>query len=92
MGTALSPDGSKLFVSTGRGGGVAVIDVAKREVTRTLVAIGARPWGIALSRDGKRLFTANGPSDDLSIVDVVSGKVEHRVKIGGLPWGVISGA
>jgi YVTN family beta-propeller protein len=91
MGTALSPDGSKLFVSTGRGGGVSVLDVGKRQVARTLLAVGARPWGIALSRDGKRLFTANGPSDDLSIVDVDSGKVERRVKIGGLPWGVIVG-
>ena len=51
--------------------------------------MGARPWGIALSRDGKKLYTANGPSDDVSVLDVASGKVEKRIKVGGLPWGVV---
>jgi YVTN family beta-propeller protein len=37
------------------------------------------------------LFSANGSSDDLSIVNVKSGKVERKVKIGGLPWGVVTG-
>ena len=50
--------------------------------------VGARPWGIGVSRDGKRLYTANGPSNDVSIVDAATGKVEKRIKVGGLPWGV----
>jgi YVTN family beta-propeller protein len=54
--------------------------------------VGARPWGLAMSSDGKRLFTANGSSDDVSIIDPASGKVESRVKVDGLPWGVVTGA
>jgi YVTN family beta-propeller protein len=91
MGLALSQDEKQLFVSTGRGGSIAVIDVAARKVSHSIGDVGARPWGIALSRDGKYLFSANGSSDDLSIVNVKSGKVEGKIKIGGLPWGVVTG-
>lgn len=88
MGAVLSADGKRMFVSTGRGGAVAVIDVAARKLERVIANVGARPWGIALSADGKRLYTANGPSDDLSIIDWSSGQIT-RVKIGGSPWGVV---
>jgi YVTN family beta-propeller protein len=91
MGLALSPDDKQLFVSTGRGGGVAVVDVAKRDFDHLIDGVGARPWGIAIAADGKHVFTANGPSDDLSIVDVQSGKLEKKVQLGGLPWGVVTG-
>jgi YVTN family beta-propeller protein len=77
MSLALSPDDKLLFVSTGRGDTIAVIDVAKHAVTR-LIDVGARPWSIAASADGKRVFSADGTSNDLSIVDVVSGQVERR--------------
>ncbi|HYQ42646.1 MAG TPA: beta-propeller fold lactonase family protein [Polyangiaceae bacterium] len=91
MGLAFSPDDKQLFVSTGRGEAIAVVDVAKRDFDHLIEGIGARPWGLAISADGKRLFTANGPSDDLSIVDIASGKVEKKVQLGGLPWGVVTG-
>jgi YVTN family beta-propeller protein len=89
MGTALSPDGNWLYVSCGRGESVAVIDVAKREVARLVDGIGARPWGIGVSADGKAIYTANGPSNDVSLTDAATGKVTARVKIGGLPWGLV---
>ena len=89
MGSVLSRDGKLLFVSNGRGESVSIIDVAKRKQTRIIDGVGARPWGIALSHDGKKLYTANGPSDDVSVIDIASGKVEKRIKIGGLPWGVV---
>jgi YVTN family beta-propeller protein len=89
MGSALSPDGKLLYVSCGRGEAVAVIDVATRKQVRIIDGVGARPWGIGVSHDGKTLFTANGPSNDVSIVDTATGKVTARVKVGGLPWGLV---
>src|SRR5450432_2095590 len=89
MGSALSPDGKTLYVSCGRGEAVAVIDVATRKVARMLDGVGGRPWGIGVSHDGARLFTANGPSNDVSIIDAATGQVTARVKIGGLPWGLV---
>ena len=89
MGGALSPDGQQVFISLGRSGAVAAIDVAGRKVVRTIEGVGARPWGIALNTDGTKLYTANGPSGDVSIVDVASGKVEKKVPTEGSPWGVV---
>ena len=42
----------------------------------------------ASAADGKKVYTANGPSNDVSVVDVATGKVEKRIKVGGLPWGI----
>jgi YVTN family beta-propeller protein len=89
MGIVRSQDGARLYVSTGRGGAIAELDVAERKVIRLIKDVGARPWGIALSADGKRLYSANGPSNDLTIIDLASG-TQKRIAIGGSPWGVVS--
>jgi YVTN family beta-propeller protein len=91
MGLALSPDGRHIFASLGRAKSVAIVDVAKRALVRTIEDVGTRPWGIGVSADGRKLFTANGPSGDVSIVDVESGKTEKRVAVGGSPWGIAVG-
>lgn len=88
MGLALSPDSSKLYVSTGRGKKVFVIDTATNQITASF-EVGTRPWGIALSPDGKTLFTANGPSNDVSVVDVATQAVTKKVAATGSPWGVL---
>jgi YVTN family beta-propeller protein len=91
MGSVLSPDGRRLYVSNGRNESVAVIDVPGGKLLRVIDDVGARPWGIALSSDGRTLYTANGPSNDVAIIDVVRGKVRRRVKVGELPWGLALG-
>jgi YVTN family beta-propeller protein len=91
MGATLSPDGTLLYVTTGRAGSVAVIDVAARKQLRSLDAIGDRPWGIGLSPDGHYAYTANGPSHDVSIINLTTGNVDKRVYIQGSPWGVAVG-
>ncbi len=88
MGAVISSDGKELYVSTGRGGSLAVIDIAASRVAALVPDVGARPWGVGLSPNGKLLFTANGPSDDVSVIDLASRKVVQRIKVGGLPWGV----
>jgi len=87
MRLRVSPDGSKLYASTGRGGSVAVLDTAGFKVTGS-IKVGERPWGIVLSPDGKYLFAANGPSNDVSVVDLATGKEVARVKAGSSPWGL----
>jgi YVTN family beta-propeller protein len=78
----------RLYVSTGRGGKIAVVDVAGTPKVVQEVAVGARPWGIALSPDGSRLYTANGPSNDVSVLDTATLKVIAKVPVGKSPWGV----
>jgi YVTN family beta-propeller protein len=87
MGVIASPDGRRVFVSTGRGKSVITIDPATNMPTGA-VEVGERPWGLAISADGQTIFTANGPSNDVSFVDVATGMVTARVKVGERPWGV----
>lgn len=82
-----SADGSKLYVSTGRGGTVAVVDTKSFAVLDN-IAVGKRPWGIVLSPDGKYLFSANGPSNDVSVVDLTTNREIAKVKAGDSPWGI----
>lgn len=89
MGTAINRDGSRLYVSTGRGKKVLVVDTAAEKVIAA-IEVGQRPWGLALSPDEKLLFTANGPSNDVSVVDLASNAIVRKIKAGDRPWGVIA--
>ena len=88
MGAVASPDGRFVFVSTGRGKNVVIIDTATDQPVGT-VEVGERPWGIDVSPDGRTVFTANGPSNDVSIVDVEQRAVKARVMVGDRPWGLV---
>ena len=90
MGLALDAARQRLYVSTGRGGMVAVIALQGPKLLKE-IKVGKRPWGIALSRDGRRLYTANGPSNDVSIIDTASLTVIKTVPVGSSPWGVVVG-
>jgi YVTN family beta-propeller protein len=81
MGGAISSDGKFLYMTTGRGKTVAIIDTATNTRVGS-VEVGPRPWGVAISQDDKTVFTANGPSNDVSFVDVQSRSVKARVKVG----------
>ena len=89
MMVLLSQDAGQLFVSTGRGHKVFVVDTATNEV-KSSFEVGQRPWGIALSPDGKTLFTANGPSNDVSAVDLATRTLTKKIPCTGGPWGVIT--
>jgi YVTN family beta-propeller protein len=88
MAVMLSPDAARLFVSTGRGKMVFVVDTVTDKVVSSFEA-GERPWGIGVSPDGKMVFTANGPSNDVSVIDVEKGTVLKKIPSPGSPWGVL---
>jgi YVTN family beta-propeller protein len=99
MAVVLDSPRKRLYVSTGRGGTIAIVDgvdavdaagSAKPTLTAE-VPVGTRPWGIALSADGQRLYSANGPSNDVSIVDTRTLRVIKRIPAGRSPWGVVLG-
>ncbi|MFM8395664.1 MAG: beta-propeller fold lactonase family protein [Acidobacteriota bacterium] len=88
MGLVLSPEATQLYVSTGRGKKVFIVDTKTNQPTDSF-EVGTRPWGIGLSPDGKRLFTANGPSNDVSVVDLATRSVLKKIAVTGSPWGVL---
>ena len=90
MAIVLDSRRGRLYVSTGRGGTVAVIDSASHKLLAE-VQVGTRPWGIALSQDGRWLYTANGPSDDVSVIDTSTLRAVRHIRVGRSPWGVLVG-
>ncbi|HET9627271.1 MAG TPA: hypothetical protein VFP84_38185 [Kofleriaceae bacterium] len=92
MGIAIARDGARGYVTLGRAGSVAVLDLHAPDATGARVIgaihdVGKRPWGIAIAPSGL-LFTANGPSNDVSVIDPARGKVVARVAAGRSPWGI----
>lgn len=90
MAVVLDSKRGRLYVSTGRGGTVAVIDSASHKLLAE-IPVGTRPWGIALSQDGRWLYSANGPSNDISVVDTSTLRTVRNIGVGRSPWGVVVG-
>lgn len=86
-GVVVSADGKRVYVATGRGNSVAVIDGDSLALI-TLIPVGQRPWGIAMTPDGRKVYTANGLSNDISVIDTASNKVIATIKAGDGPWGI----
>jgi YVTN family beta-propeller protein len=94
MGVLYDAARKRLYLSTGRGGTIAVVDMTDAPHAARLikeVPVGKRPWGIALSADGRYLYSANGPSNDISIVDTTALKEIKRIPVGESPWGIVLG-
>lgn len=94
MAVVLDHSRNRLYLSTGRGGTVAVVDT--RDAPKAIelikeIEVGARPWGIALTPDGRFLYTANGPSNDVGVVDTTKLATVKRIAVGKSPWGVVIG-
>ena len=88
MAVVLDERAHRLYVSTGRGGTVAVIDIERDARLVREVEVGKRPWGLALSADGRYLYSANGPSNDVTVVDTRSLNVVRKIAVGRSPWGI----
>ena len=73
-GVALSPDGTKAYITCGSAKGVvAVIDVAGAKVAST-IPVGHTAVGPSVSADGKWLYVCNRFDNDVSVFDLATGK------------------
>jgi YVTN family beta-propeller protein len=86
-GVAVSPDGRTVYVATGRGNSVVLLD-SDSLAERARIPVGQRPWGIALADGGRTLYSANGVSNDVSVVDTAARRVVATIRVGDGPWGV----
>jgi YVTN family beta-propeller protein len=91
MAVILDSPRNRLYLSTGRGGTVAVVDMKAAPKLIKEIPVGKRPWGMALAADGHHLYTANGPSNDVSVVDTRALTEVKRIPVGKSPWGIVLG-
>lgn len=77
-----SLDGKTLFVACADAKGIAVVDVAAGEVSRSL-ALPAEPTGLVLCPDGTTLYvTCASPEGRVCSVDIASGKLTQTIPVG----------
>src|SRR5450631_4084174 len=92
VGVAVSPPGSRVYVTNFDDGTVSVFDSLNNLVLQS-ITVGAQPLGIAVSPDGHKVAVANfgpnaSPLRSISIIDVGTGNVTP-LTVGGGPTAVV---
>lgn len=74
FGIAVTPDGSRLYVSNSTGGSVSVVDTATQSVTSTITSnVGTTPVGITVDASGTYAYVANYGAGTVTRITVVTG-------------------
>jgi YVTN family beta-propeller protein len=84
IGTAVSPDGSRAYVTTILGS-VSVIDTATNAVVDT-VGVGPVPQGLAITANGAHVYVTSFASNSVSVVDTATNAVVTAVAVGAGPY------
>src|ERR1035437_6295132 len=85
LGIAVTPDGSKVYVTDFVN--VSVINTTTNTVTAT-VAMGAEPYGVAVSPDGTKVYVTNEGNNTISVINTTTNTVTATVNVGSFPIGV----
>lgn len=87
-GVAITPDGTKAYVSTNGAGSdpgvITVLDTASDTITGT-IRVGRSPFGVAFTPDGTVAFVANVDSESVSVIDVATDSVTGTIAMTGGP-------
>ncbi|MBM3343081.1 MAG: hypothetical protein FJY56_13350 [Betaproteobacteria bacterium] len=81
---AVSPDGTRAYVSHKQSHKLGVVDLVKQRVVNE-ISIPNRCEGLALTRDGATLFLASHALPELNVIDTRSEKLVKRIRIDGSP-------
>ena len=87
MRLAVSPDGSRLYVSNSTAGSVSVVDTATGRVLRE-IPVGPEPVGLAVSHDGGTVYVAVRGSHSVAALDPKAGRVVQRCQVAYEPYGL----
>lgn len=80
-GLALSPNGSRLYVTSGiADGNVNIVDTADGGVAKS-ITVGHTPNAPVLSTDGKTLYVCNRYNNDISVIDLTTSSEVARIEV-----------
>ena len=78
-GVAISPDGTRLYVTCAAARSTVWVVDASSGAVRGRISVGHTARGPVVSPDGKRLYVCNRFDNDISVIDVESGRQVSRV-------------
>jgi YVTN family beta-propeller protein len=84
---AISPDGSRLAVTSFNGNEVFLVDTATDKMI-TQIPVGRNPLEIAYSPDGRYLFTANNEDNTVTVINTADNRVIGEVPTGKSPTSI----
>jgi YVTN family beta-propeller protein len=84
---ALSPDGSRLAVTSYNGDAVFLINTATDQMIKT-IPVGREPLDIAYSPDGRYLFTVNNFNNTVTVIDTADYRVIAEIPTGKAPTSI----
>jgi YVTN family beta-propeller protein len=88
-GIDLSPNGREIWSAHSRDGGVSVVDVETRRVTRTIAAGTRRSNRIKLTPDGRFALVSDLDAGELVVLDTAAGAAVTRIPLGKQVEGVL---
>ena len=89
---AMTPNGSRLFVTNGSTSAASVIDTSSKSVIATF-GVGLLPTAVAVSPDGARAYVTNEFGLSVSVIDAGSNSVVNTIQsIGVYPVGIVVAA
>lgn len=80
----ISPDGNFLYISLEDDSALGVIDLAKKEMIKT-VEVGAEPEGVLASRDGKTVYVTSEVANMVHAVNTENWTIKANIKVGKRP-------
>jgi YVTN family beta-propeller protein len=93
-GVAVSPDGSKVYITNAFSNSVSVIDTATNTVVGSPIPVGTFPLGVAVTPDGGKIYVANKGvagnfGNTVSVIDTATNMVVGSpITVGMGPYGV----
>jgi YVTN family beta-propeller protein len=89
VGIAITPNGSRAYVTNNGGGTVSVINTQTNAVVGSPIAVGTSPRGIAITPDGSRAYVANNVGNNVSVINTQTNTaVGTPITLGGDPFSV----
>jgi YVTN family beta-propeller protein len=80
-GLIITPDGKKVFVSSGDTASVKVIDTATDAIAAS-IDVGSKPAGLTVTPDGRFVVASVGGADEAVIIDAKTNAVVRHVPVG----------
>ncbi|MES2113186.1 MAG: beta-propeller fold lactonase family protein [Bacteroidota bacterium] len=86
-GVAVSPDGSRVYVTNEYSQNLSVVNTATQTVLAT-INVGTNPRGVCVSPDGSRVYVANYASNDVSVINTSINANIATIAVGRSPQGI----